>query len=211
VRADIINQQALLELSLGKSDEALKKVRKTCRYYKKTHNDIGLAFSLQLEGEIAFKREHYRKAVSVLRQAADLYLQHRNYTAYAESAYSAANALCKLGKYAAAEDILQRLLRVLMRHDNAFHKANIYSLLGLINMEKDNLMNAERWLKKSLDLERKDKRYAGAAADAINLAIIKQLQGTIELAHQYSEKAFDFAKKTDDKEFIELIKNKMLH
>ncbi len=211
MKADITNQQALLNLSIGKLYKAQKQVRQTKNFYQKISNNIGLAFSLQLEGQIAYEQAHYHKSVIVLQQAADLYFRQHNYTAYAESAYGTANGLCKLGKYAVAESVLQRLLQHLRQHDSAFHIANIYSLLGLINMETDNLPIAEKWLQKSLTLEQKDNRYTGAATDAVNLAVIKQLEGNVKQAHQYSEQALDFAIKTEDKQFIELIKNKMLH
>lgn len=211
IKADITNQQALLNLSIGNLNKAQKQVRQTRNFYQEISNNIGLAFSLQLEGQIAFEQAHYGKSASVLQQAADLYFKLHNYTAYAESAYSTANALYKLGKYTISEGILQRLLQHLRQHDSAFHIANIYSLLGLINMENGKLSVAEKWLKRSLSLEQKDNRYAGAAIDAVNLAVIKQLEGNIKQAHQHSEQALDFAIKTEDKQFIELIKNKMLH
>ncbi len=211
MQADIINQQALLELTSGKIDVALKKVRKTHRFYEKMHHNIGLAFCLQLEGQIFYEKMNYSKAVSSLQKAAELYLQQRNYTAYAESGYSTANALCKINKFAQAEKLSKQILNVLKKHKSGFHVANVYSLLGLINMENNNLSVAEKWLQKSLTLEQQSNRYTGAAADAVNLAITQQLRGNIEQAHTYSKQALEFAKKTEDNEFIELIKSKILH
>ena len=78
-------------------------------------------------------------------------------------------------------------------------------------MENNNLSVAEKWLQKSLTLEQQSNRYTGAAADAVNLAITQQLRGNIEQAHTYSKQALEFAKKTEDNEFIELIKSKILH
>ena len=175
------------------------------------HHNIGLAFCLQLEGQIFYEKKNYSKAVSSLQKAAELYLQQRNYTAYAESGYSAANALCKINKFAQAEKLSKQILNVLKKHKSGFHVANVYSLLGLINMENNNLSVAEKWLQKSLTLEQQSNRYTGAAADAVNLAITQQLRGNIEQAHKYSQQALEFAKKTEDNEFIELIKSKILH
>ena len=211
MRADIINQQALLNLHIGKLDVAKKQVKQTKNFYQKIGNKVGLAFSLQLEGQIDYEQKHYRKSITVLRQAANLYLKQRNYTAYAESVYSIANALCKQDKYLESEDVLLRLLRYLKKHNSAFHIAYIYSLLGLINMETNNLRQAEKWFEKSLDMEQQNHRYAGAAVDALNLAIVHQLLENTEPAQKYSKQALDFAAKTADESFIELIKSKILH
>ena len=154
---------------------------------------------------------HYCKAEQMWRQAAELYKRQHNDAAYAESAYGAAEALCKRSHYAPAEKLLQQTLHHVQRHPNSFHAAHIYSLLGLIYMETDRLPEAEHWLQKSLALELQNKRYNGAATDSINLAIIKQLHGDIQQARQISQQALDYAQKTNDAELIELIKSKMLH
>lgn len=210
IQADILNQYALLEIHQQKYANARKKIKQALPFYDQNKNFAGVAFCLQLLGQIAFEKGKLTAAVKYLKEAAANYYDLENFSAYGESLYLCAEAYFQQQKFEAAEYILKEILTIISNHQSNFHLGHVYGLLGLVYMQLDDLPQARTWLKKSLWLEQNTQRYTGAAVDCLNLALLEETLGYREEAQQYSKEALEYAQKTEDKEFIDLVKSKML-
>ena len=211
IRADVLNQYALLEIHQQKYTAARKKIKQALNFYNQKQNSMGIAFSLQLMGQISFECGNLTAAAKYSQEAAVNYYTLENFSAYAESLYLAAEAYFQQQKFNRAENLLQEILSTLFAHQSNFHLGHVYGLLGLIYKQYGDYTQAKIWLKKSLWLEQNTQRYAGAAIDCLNLALIEQNTDNQAEAQQYSAEALEYAQKTENEEFIKIIKNKMLH
>lgn len=207
LQADIFNQQALLKLAQKDEVNALKIAKSALKLHQKAENDRGIAFSRQLIGHFLLNSEFPQKAASEALKAAKIYLRQQNFSAYAESLYLEARALCKLEQYDKAEKILRQILHESWLHSLNFHTANAYSLLGLIYLQKHDLSRAKALLQQSLHLEQNHNRCNGLAADYANIALVENLSGDRDAAAENRKIALEYAQKTGDTDLIELIKN----
>lgn len=211
IKADVLNQYGLLEIHQQKYITAQKKIKQALNFYRQQQNFIGIAFSLQLLGQISYEKGKLAVAVKYLTEAAANYINSENFSAYAESLYLCAEAYFQQQKYEASEHLLKEILTTLFKHQSNFHLGHVYGLLGMIYIQYGDLVQAKTWLQKSLWLEQNTKRYTGAAVDCVNLAVIEEMLNHQKEAEQYSLEAMEYARKTENAEFIEMIKNKMLH
>ena len=209
--AEILNQYALLEINLQKYAEAEKKIKQALSFYRTYNIMAGEAFSSQLLGQIYFELENYEKAIKHLNSAANNYYILENFSAFAESLYLCADIYFRQQKNDAAERLLQEILQTVTKQHSNFHLGHVYGLLGVLNMEKGEFLTALEWLKKSLWLEQNTKRYEGAAVDCLNLSLAEQSMNNTAEAKQYAAEALEYALKTEDEDFIALIKEKMLY
>ena len=207
LRADIYNQQALLLIAENRLSEALKTAETALKIQNKLKNIHGQAFSLQLIGQIAYLQNRFRKAVDYINRAAAIYNRTQNPSAYAECLYTAASAQYKLNFLAQSEKNLRTLLEYTHRCECNFHRANAYSLLGLIYLQKGELQRAKVLFQQSLHLEQSHQRCEALAADYSNLALIESLTLHPEDAAATWQLAREYAEQSEDKDLIELIKS----
>lgn len=209
--ADIFNQIALLRLAQKDEKSALKCSRQALTIYLKQHNKRGEAFSRQLIGHFLLNNGKAAQAYASARKASILYLEQQNFSAYAETLYLQARALCQLEKYDQAEKNLRLILSENHKHSLNFHIAHAYSLLALIFLQKNNLQRAKVLLQQSLMLEQNHERCSGLASDYANLALIEKLSGNFEAAKNNLAQALEYAQKSGDKDLLQLIKDQKCH
>lgn len=208
--ADILNQLSLLHLAKKDEKSAQQNANKALILHQKNNNTRGIAFSLQLIGHFALDSGKNKKAATAAQNAAALYLEQKNYSAYAESLYLQARALSQQKKYAAAEKLLRQILEQNKTKDLNFHIADAYSLLGLIFLQKNDLQRAKTLLQQSLFLEQNHERCNGLAADYANLALIEKLSGNQSAAAENIKLALEYAEKTADNDLISLIQKQTI-
>lgn len=207
--ADIKNQLALLKIAQKKHSEALQLVITTIKEHRKFQNRRGEALGRQLRSHLFSVQQNYAKAATDAGTAAKLYLEQDNISAYAECLYMKAAALCRLKKDTAAEKLLRNILELEQQHRLNFHIANVYSLLGLIYLQRKELPRARVLLQQSLHLEQRNERCPGLAADYVNLALIENLTGNPDTAAEQLKIAQEYAQKTADEELIALVNTKI--
>ncbi|MBR6355776.1 MAG: tetratricopeptide repeat protein [Alphaproteobacteria bacterium] len=205
LRADIYNQTALLCLAQNDIKAAQKHITTAQKMQQALKNPHGTAFSLQLAAHIAFCRKQHNKTVELADKAAALYAKQHNFSACIECLYLTAEAQYKQKKYATAEKNLRKVLDLSRKHQNSFHTANAYSLLGLIYMQKGDLQRAKVLFQQSLHLEQSKQRCEGMVADYANLALIDELTDNTENAASNWEIALEYARQTGDEELQKLI------
>ena len=208
--ADIFNQLSLLHLAKKDEKSAQKNAHNALILHQQINNARGIAFSLQLIGHFALDNGKNQKATTAAKNAAALYLEQKNYSAYAESLYLQARALSKQKKYSAAEKLLRQILEQNKTQDLNFHIADAYSLLGLIFLQKNDLQRAKTLLQQSLFLEQNHERCNGLAADYANLALIEKLSGNQSAAADNIKLALEYAQKTEDADLINLIQKQTI-
>ncbi|MDO4161512.1 MAG: hypothetical protein Q4D80_00710 [Pseudomonadota bacterium] len=208
LKADIFNQFSLLKLAQKLPEEALKYAQKALNLHKKNSSRHGMAFSLQLCGHFAFETEKFKKAADLARKAAALYLEQHNFSAYIESLYLQARALAQIRQYDKAEKLLRLCLDENKKSETNFHIADVYSLLGLIFLQKNDLARAKALLHQSLRLEQNHERCSGLAIDYANLALIENLSGNPASADNNFRLAVEYAKKTGDEHLLHIIQHK---
>ena len=204
--ADISNQIALVCLAQKNEKNALKHSKQALTLYLRQHNERGEAFSRQLIGHFLLNGGKTSQAFNSAKKAADLYLGQQNFSAYAETLYLQARALCQLEKYDQAEKKLRLILSENRKHSLNFHVAHAYSLLALIFLRKKNLQRAKVLLQQSLMLEQNHERCSGLASDYANLALIEKLSGNFEAAKNNLKQALEYAKESGDENLLQLIK-----
>ena len=211
IKADILNQYALLQIVQNKLSAARRKILTAAETYKQQKNQIGKAFSEQLLGQIALHRKQYASAAKHSLTAAELYEKQKNYAATAESLYTAATACFKQQKFRPAEAYLRQILQINRNHQNSFHSANAYSLLGLIYLQTGDIQRAKVLFQQSLHLEQRFERCEGLVADYADLALIEKLSGDEDSARHNLQIALEYAQKTENSELIDLINQKIAH
>ncbi len=207
IEADIYNQLSLLKLAQKHKKSALKMAQKALTLHQFHQNERGEAFSRQLLGHYYFNAGNAKKTVSYAKIAGQLYLKQQNFSAYVESLYLQARALCQLEKFEPAEKLLRLILEEDKKQSLNFHIAHAYSLLGLIYLHLRDLPRAKTMLRQSLQQEQRHERCSGLAADYANLSIIETLSGNIKNADDNLKLAKEYAQKTEDADLLKLIEN----
>lgn len=209
LKADIQNQQVLLKIAQKKEDEAFTLAKTALKENRRCGNRRGEAFSSQLLSHILATKNEYKKAATESQKAANLYLKQENISAYAECLYLKASVLCRMQNYVAAEKLLRHILELKKQYSLNFHIANVYSLLGLIYLWRNDLSRAKTLLQQSLYLEQRNERCPGLAADYANLALIEMRSGNVDTANEQLKIALDYATKTENEDLIALINTKI--
>ena len=109
-----------------------------------------------------------------------------------------------------AEQILRTITREAKDNPVNFHIANAYSMLGLIFLQKGELLRAKGLFMQSLQLEQKHDRLNAAAADFANIALVEQKRGQTETAKKNLETAVSFAKACGDAELEQLLQKELI-
>lgn len=137
---------------------------------------------------------HYRKAFHFAKQAAPLYLDLKDYASWCETQYLAAEICLQHQKYIQAEKILHDILSFSRQHSSDFAIAKVYTALGLIMAQNDNLSAAENFFYQALNIETSKDNFAEMAIDYMNLAEVFRLQGNpvqekhcLEAVMQYAD------------------------
>lgn len=178
--AEVINQQALLNLLQKRLKRTESYARRALEMHKRAKNPRGCAFSRELLSIAAWRRRDFAAAAGLSGQVQKLYLKQKNYSAYLDAAFIEAQALFELDSLPAAETVCRRILNTASRRATCFHVAGAYSLLGLIYVRLNDFDRARALFKQSLGREQCNSRYAGAAADYANLAMIERKSGNTE-------------------------------
>lgn len=206
--AEIINQTVLLYIAC-KNKKQLKTAKLAHKLHNQHKNKRGEALSLQLLGQIYAGNEKWKSACGYVRKAQDIYAEQRNYSALCECLYLEACALYRLQRYLPAEKKLREILDIAKLHQNNFHYANAYSLLGLIYLKTGDLQRAKVLFQQSLGLEQTNNRSQGMIADYVDLALIEQLRGDDISARSNLKTALEYAKQTEDESLIEMINKRV--
>ena len=208
LKADILNQKALLAIAQNKLKEALTEALKALSAFTILKNENGKAFSLQLIAQIYFNKKQYKKALEHAQKAALIYEKKHNFSAMLECMYLSADILYKQNKTKQSEELLRQIIEKDKKQKHNFHIANAYSLLGLIYIRRNDLQRAKVLLQQSLHLEQRHRRCEGLVSDYTNLAIIDNLSGNRDNAAENMQTALEYAKQTGNEELTELITRK---
>lgn len=203
--AEIINQQALLNILQKKYSKALKYTTNALMLHQKCKNISGKAFSFELMAMIYFYKKDYQASLVNAQNAMKNYLKTKNYSGFADSAFIAAQSLFELKEYEKAENMCRELIDTYEKHSTCFHIASAYSLLGLIYIKLKDFNRAAALFKKSVNLEQCNERYTAAATDYTNLALIEKKLGHKENELRYLDAALENAKKQGDDKLIKII------
>ncbi len=203
--AEVVNQQALNYLLTGKNALAMRYAQKALDMHIKCENIGGVAQSFDLMAMCASEKKSFKQALQLAESAAENYLQVRNYSAYAESLFLKATLFFKSNNTKSAEKICRELLKLCSEHKTCFHIANIYAMLGNICLQKNNLHKAKSWFQQSLAREQSDERYAGAALDYFNLALVERKLCNMSEMKNNMEKALEAAKQSNDENLCAII------
>lgn len=203
--AEIINQQALNYLIIGKTAVARRYAQKALDIHKKYGNLKGMAQSYDLMSMAAARQKKWSEAIKQAQSAQKYYRQTANQAAYLESLFLEADVCFQNGDVDKAENKCRRLIRLSGLKATSFHVANVYTLLGNIYLKKEELPKAEKWFIKALEQERQDKRYAGMATDYANLAITSQRMQNYAKAAAYADKAIEAAEQSGDDNLCSVI------
>lgn len=209
LKADILNQYALLQIVQNKLAAAQAKIKQAQQTYNRPQNKIGQAFCFQLLGQIALQKRQFTSAAKYSLQAALFYETLKNHAAQAESLYVAAVACSRQQKYQPAEKYLRQILHINGKYPNSFHSANAYTLLGLIYLQTGDTARAKVLFQQSLHLEQRFERCEGLVTDYANLALIEKLGGDEDAAHHNLQIALEYAQKTEDNDLIKMIEEKI--
>ncbi|MBR2137346.1 MAG: tetratricopeptide repeat protein [Alphaproteobacteria bacterium] len=208
-KADILNQAALLKLSLRDYQGAAKDLKEASQFCAVIKNLPTKAFNIQLWGQLYLEQKHFQKAADQFLMAESVYKKTENFSARAECLYSLADAYAKFRKFKLSESYLRKLIDFTRHHPGNFHLAHAYSLLGLIYIQRHDLNRAKVLIQQSLQLEQKHDRCEGLVADYANLALIERLRGNAETARHNLGIALEFAQKAENQELIDAIQNKL--
>lgn len=167
------------------------------------------AFATEMLARIYLQQQNYRQALTFAKRAFITNKQIQNPAGIFENLYLQAEILYILEKYSESEAILTRLIRRKSAPSTIFYPANAYTLLGLVNLKKNNLTAAETLFKQAADLEHSQNRLKGAAIDYNNLAEIAHQQGMYEMAATYLKQALSYAESINDKELISYLSSKL--
>ncbi len=208
--AEIINQSALLRLLEGKAGEAHKIAEKALKLHKKQKNSRGEAFSLDIVGYVFLHKKKYKDLIKTAKKAEKLYDSLNDPSSRLNSLYLLASAYFETEDMEKAEQILRTITREAKDNPVNFHIANAYSMLGLIFLQKGELLRAKGLFMQSLQLEQKHDRLNAAAADFANIALVEQKRGQTETAKKNLETAVSFAKACGDAELEQLLQKELI-
>lgn len=197
--AEVINQQALNFLLTNRVALSLRYAEKALQMHLDCENQRGVAQSYDLMAMGAARKKQFQRAQDWSQIAADYYLQTGNYAAYLESLFLKASMLFSSAKIEQAENLCHELLKLCECYTTCFHVANVYALLGNICLRRKDFHKAKYWLQQSLAREQSDDRYAGAALDYFNLALVERNLCNLDEVQANLHNALEAAiKSTDD-------------
>ena len=210
--AEILNQKALTALIQNNFLQAAAFSKQALCLHQKNNCSLGQALSLELSGNAQMGLGDLQKALFLSQKAQKLYQKVQNFSALADVLFLEAQLQKELGKDTDAEAILRNIIDLTKEHPVCFHKANAYSLLALIYLERGNLKRAKGLLQQSLDCELDNNRTDGIAIDYTNIALIEFRKGQKKQASETLAKALQYAEtfgETDlSKKIREIINNK---
>ena len=208
IQADLNNQFTILYLTQNKLSKALQCAKAALKSQQLLQNKHGEALSLQLSAQIYAAKKQYPASSSNALNAANLYLKQKNYSAYFECLYIAAQSFYARRLYTQSEQHLRQIIKLSVKYPTSFHIANAYNLLGLIYLSLNDLSRAKVLFQQSLFLEQKNQRSEGLIVDYNNLALIASITGDREAAKNNLDIALEYAQKVEDPELISIIRKK---
>lgn len=208
-RAEILNQQSLLQLMQGNNRTAEDLAQKALEIHQQKQNQQGIAFSKEIMGNTAFNLQDYQKATQMAFEAKNLYKEHGNLSACLENMYLMSLALFYSEKSKESEKILREIIKMSKQCSSNFHVANAYNLLGLIYLKQNDLRRAKGLFQQSLDMEQTNNRLSGIATDYANIGLIEFRKGNIEQAQKTLKTALEYAEANQEEELISLLKNRL--
>ena len=191
--AEIINQMALLALLEDNPDTAEQKARQAHKMHRQLNNRQGEAFSLDILSYVFLRRKQYDRLRKAATQAEKLHAALNDEVSQLESLYLLATACFEDGEAETAEKTLRRIITAAGEKRAGFHPASAYSLLGLIYLQKGELLRAKGLFSQAVQLEQKNDRLNAAATDYANIALIEAKRGQKELARKNLQTAIECA------------------
>lgn len=207
--AEIDNQLGLLNILNRDYASAEVFLQKALLRHRELSSVPGLAFNAELRSYLASARKNYELSLQTASEAAGLYLELDNYSAYLESLYLQAEALCASQRDSAAEQALRRIIEFSREHPSSFHIANAYSLLGLIFMRRGELQRAKGLFQQSLEQEQRNDRWSGQASDYANIGLLELRCGQTDQAQKHLQAALDLAISLGDNNMAAYLKQKL--
>ena len=209
IKAEILNQQALMKTTQKNYKEAEKLVLDAQKIHRKIKNKNGEALSWDILSYINFGKKKYAKTIETTQNAIDIYKNVNNISAIQEMLFMQANAYFETDNHEIAEKILRQIINLADEHKSCFHTANAYNLLGLIFLQKNNLSKAKSFFQQAVQREERNNRWNGAAVDYANLALIEKKCGNSEQAEAILETAIEYARNSGDENLIKQIKKQL--
>lgn len=191
--AEIINQMALLALLDDNPETAMQKALKAQKIHRRFKNRQGEAFSLDILCHVFLRQKQYDKLKKNAKRAEKLHAELNDNISRLDSLYLLATAFFEDGNAADAEKTLRQIIAVAADNRAGFHLANAYSLLGLVYLQKGELLRAKGLFSQAVQLEQKNDRLNAAAADYANIALIEARRGQKELARKNLQTAIECA------------------
>lgn len=207
--AEIINQSALMSLIRGDVKGAHKTVLDALKMHKEEKNLQGEAFSLDISCYIQLHQKNYKALINTAKKAEKLHAALNDASSRLDCLYLQATAYFELGEAEKAESILRQITEEAKNESVNFHIANAYSLLGLIFLQKGELLRAKGFFAQSLQLEQKNDRLNAAATDFANIALIEHKRGQKEDARKNLEQAVQCAKICGDEELEKILNEEL--
>lgn len=203
--AEVLNQRALIYALQKKYAMAIRFAQQALEIHQNIKNIRGQSFSYEIISLSEYNRKSYDKSYDYALLAMSLYAKSKNYAAFEDSAFLAAQSCFAVKKYEQAESICRKIISSHNKNNTCFHIANVYSLLGLIYIRLNEFNRASALFKKSLNLEQCNERYSAAATDYVNLALIDKKTGRLNNALYNLQAALDIAKKENDEKLCAII------
>jgi len=206
-RCDVLNQLALIRILAGEAKNADKYLRQALKLGRSVPGLRALALSHDLLALRAAGEKKFQTAARRALQAQKLYLENHNFAAYFDSLFTEAQAWFELGQYDKAEKVGRRILSSVRDKAVHFHLGTVYSLLGQIELARQNLPAAKELFKLAFRHEKRDVRLSAAATDCYNLSLVAQLEGRPRQAERYFKIAMECARQSGDDALAQTLKS----
>ncbi len=205
-RCDVLNQLALIQILAGETKSADKYLRQALKLGRSVPGLRALALSRDLLSLQAAGEKKYQTAARRASQAQKLYLENHNFAAYLDALFTEAQAWFELGQYDKAEKICCKILSFVRKKAVCFHLGTVYSLLGQIELSRQNLSAAKEQFKLAFRHEKRDARLSAAAIDCYNLSLISELESNPRQAVRYFKIALECARQSGDDALVQTLK-----
>ena len=209
IKAEILNQQALLSLLSKNLVQAKHALFRALRIHHRIHNSLGEAFSFDLLSYVYLEEKNYNALLKAAKKSLAYERKKTDPTAYLDASYLLATAYFELEDETQSEKILRQMILFSKQNKSNFHIANAYTLLGLIYLKQKDLKRARGLFFESLQLEQKNERFNALVADFANIALIDSKVGHVDEARKNLQLALAYAQKFSDQEIIHLIQSKI--
>ena len=208
--AYVLTQSALVELLAKNFRKAETTAKRALKRQKKLHDKNGQAFAWQILAYLFSAQKKWDKMRDCAQEAYLIYQKNNlDVSCLLESAYLWANAEFELGNVKKAESLLRKCTDKNIALNSCFHVANAYNLLGLIFLKKNDLSRAKSLFLTAASIEQKDERFAGAATDYINIALIENRRGHMQQALKTFQTALNFAGAFEENDLTAFIQKKI--